>query len=190
MTTKTLSTSTLSLRFMQNAHRAKNLAHIEADKMQVKDDAEWHVAEEVREAWGIAVSSSAKSGGHGSSATSVLLSSFSPRMISNAFLCSFCQSIRRARAFVRPFPLPVDARRDRRRHGHSQTEGSQKVRQEWPRNRRPGQASPPPTPCADSPFHRLRPLPLQAQKGSKLKTHMTWKRRPSPQAPPLRQNQK
>jgi hypothetical protein len=43
---------------MQNAHRAKNLAHVEADKAQVKDDAEWEVAKEVRDAWGIGSSSS------------------------------------------------------------------------------------------------------------------------------------
>ncbi|KAJ7607548.1 hypothetical protein FB45DRAFT_947868 [Roridomyces roridus] len=49
---KTLSTSTLSLKFMQNAHRAKNLATVELDKAEVKDDGEWEVAKEVRDAWG------------------------------------------------------------------------------------------------------------------------------------------
>lgn len=50
---KTLSTGTLSLRFMQNAHRAKHLAQVEAEQAQVKDEAEWEVAKEVREAWGL-----------------------------------------------------------------------------------------------------------------------------------------
>jgi len=53
MSAKTLSTGTLSLRFMQNAHRAKQLAEVEAEQAQVKDEAEWEVAKEVREAWGI-----------------------------------------------------------------------------------------------------------------------------------------
>ncbi|KAK6993096.1 hypothetical protein R3P38DRAFT_3077395 [Favolaschia claudopus] len=52
MTTKTLSTSTLSLKFMQNAHRAKNLAEVQLDKADVKDDGEWEVAKEIRDAWG------------------------------------------------------------------------------------------------------------------------------------------
>ena len=42
---------------MQNANRAKNLAYVEAEKAKVKDDAEWEVAKEVREAWGIGSSS-------------------------------------------------------------------------------------------------------------------------------------
>ncbi|KAJ7161141.1 hypothetical protein C8R46DRAFT_1106598 [Mycena filopes] len=49
---KTLSTGTLSLKFMQNAHRAKNLAAVQLERAAVKDDAEWEVAKEVREAWG------------------------------------------------------------------------------------------------------------------------------------------
>ncbi|KAK7055561.1 hypothetical protein R3P38DRAFT_2847823 [Favolaschia claudopus] len=52
MSTKTLSTSTLSLKFMQNAHRAKNLAEVQLDKADVKDDGEWEVAKEIRDAWG------------------------------------------------------------------------------------------------------------------------------------------
>lgn len=58
MSGKTLSTGTLSLRFMQNAHRAKQLAEVEAEQAQVKDEAEWEVAKEVREAWGIGSGSS------------------------------------------------------------------------------------------------------------------------------------
>ncbi|KAJ6578675.1 hypothetical protein DFH09DRAFT_979938 [Mycena vulgaris] len=52
MAAKTLSTSTLSLKFMQNAHRAKNLAEVQLEKADVKDDGEWEVAQEIRDAWG------------------------------------------------------------------------------------------------------------------------------------------
>jgi hypothetical protein len=52
MATKTLSTSTLSLKFMQNAHRAKNLAEVQLERAEVKDDGEWEVAKEIRDAWG------------------------------------------------------------------------------------------------------------------------------------------
>jgi hypothetical protein len=61
MSTRALSVSTLSLRFMQNAYRAKNLAQVEAEKAQVKDDAEWEVAQEVRDAWGIFTPSTSSS---------------------------------------------------------------------------------------------------------------------------------
>ncbi|KAJ6465695.1 hypothetical protein C8R45DRAFT_1106743 [Mycena sanguinolenta] len=53
MAAKTLSTSTLSLKFMQNAHRAKNLAEVQLDRAEVKDDGEWEVAQEIRDAWGL-----------------------------------------------------------------------------------------------------------------------------------------
>jgi hypothetical protein len=56
-TGKTLSKGTLSLRFMQNAHRAQNVALVEADRAKVKDDAEWEVMPEVRAAWGPGTSS-------------------------------------------------------------------------------------------------------------------------------------
>lgn len=49
---KGLSTGTLSLKFMQNAHRAKQLAQIELEQAEVKDEAEWEVSKAVREAWG------------------------------------------------------------------------------------------------------------------------------------------
>ncbi|KAJ7459446.1 hypothetical protein B0H11DRAFT_171765 [Mycena galericulata] len=52
MAAKTLSTSTLSLKFMQNAHRAKNIAEVQLEKADVKDDGEWEVAKEIRDAWG------------------------------------------------------------------------------------------------------------------------------------------
>jgi len=52
MAAKTLSTSTLSLKFMQNAHRAKNLAAVQLERAEVKDDGEWEVAKEIRDAWG------------------------------------------------------------------------------------------------------------------------------------------
>lgn len=57
MSGKTLSSGTLSLKFMQNAHRAKQLAHVEAEQAQVKDEAEWEVSKEVREGWGLDSSS-------------------------------------------------------------------------------------------------------------------------------------
>ena len=50
---KTLSNSTLSLRFMQNAHRMKQQATVQAAQAKVKDDAEWEVPKHVREAWGL-----------------------------------------------------------------------------------------------------------------------------------------
>ena len=53
MSGKTLSTSTLSLRFMQNAQRAKLMKEVEPEKAQVHDDAQWDVGQEVREAWGL-----------------------------------------------------------------------------------------------------------------------------------------
>ena len=43
MTSKTLSNGTLSLRFMQNAHRAKLQAQVELEQAKIKDDAEWSV---------------------------------------------------------------------------------------------------------------------------------------------------
>ncbi len=48
----------MSLRFMQNAQRAKLQAQVEAEQAKVKDDAEWSVSQEVRDAWGIRQSSS------------------------------------------------------------------------------------------------------------------------------------
>ncbi|KAF5329384.1 hypothetical protein D9619_008951 [Psilocybe cf. subviscida] len=53
MTSKTLSTSTLSLKFMQNAHRAKQLKEIELDRAEVVDDGKWEVSQAIRESWGI-----------------------------------------------------------------------------------------------------------------------------------------
>jgi len=55
MSKKTISTGTLSLRFMQNAHRAKNLAEVEAEKAEVKDDGKWEVSGDVKQAWGLGV---------------------------------------------------------------------------------------------------------------------------------------
>ncbi|OCH92554.1 hypothetical protein OBBRIDRAFT_428845 [Obba rivulosa] len=53
MAGKTLSNGTLSLRFMQNAHRAKQQAQVEAEQRKIKDEAEWEVSKEIKEAWGI-----------------------------------------------------------------------------------------------------------------------------------------
>ncbi|TFK92150.1 hypothetical protein K466DRAFT_595475 [Polyporus arcularius HHB13444] len=58
MSGKTLSNGTMSLRFMQNAQRAKLQAQVEAEQAKVKDDAEWSVSQEVRDAWGMKQSSS------------------------------------------------------------------------------------------------------------------------------------
>lgn len=60
MASKSLSTSTLSLRFMQNAHRAKQLKEVELDRAEVKDDEKWEVSQAVRDSWG--VSAKAQSG--------------------------------------------------------------------------------------------------------------------------------
>ena len=48
---KTLSNGTLSLRFMQNAQRAKNNSEVKPDQATLVDDAEWHVPQNVRDAW-------------------------------------------------------------------------------------------------------------------------------------------
>ncbi|KAI1790553.1 hypothetical protein LXA43DRAFT_1062013 [Ganoderma leucocontextum] len=58
MAGKTLSNGTMSLRFMQNAQRAKLQAQVEAEQAKVRDDAEWSVSQEVRAAWGLGESSS------------------------------------------------------------------------------------------------------------------------------------
>jgi hypothetical protein len=44
---------------MQNAHRAKQLAEVEAEQAKVTDEAEWEVAKEVKDAWKIGSGSSA-----------------------------------------------------------------------------------------------------------------------------------
>jgi hypothetical protein len=60
MSGKALSTGTLSLRFMQNAHRAKHQVEVEPEKGKnpVKDDEEWEITREMREASGTGSSSS------------------------------------------------------------------------------------------------------------------------------------
>ena len=52
MAGKTLSNGTLSLRFMQNASRAKQLATAELEQAKIKDEAEWEVPASVRASWG------------------------------------------------------------------------------------------------------------------------------------------
>ena len=52
MVEKTLSSGTLNLRFMQNARRAQQLPRVDPEQALVKDDAEWEVPPEIREAWG------------------------------------------------------------------------------------------------------------------------------------------
>ncbi|KAG6910364.1 hypothetical protein DXG01_011079 [Tephrocybe rancida] len=58
VTTKTISTGTLGLRFMQNAQRAKQLKEVEAERAPVKDDGQWEVDPKIRDAWGPSSSSS------------------------------------------------------------------------------------------------------------------------------------
>ena len=50
---KTLSNGTLSLRFMQNAQRAKRQAEIDLEQAKSKDEAEWEVSQEIKDAWGL-----------------------------------------------------------------------------------------------------------------------------------------
>ncbi|KAF9265744.1 hypothetical protein L218DRAFT_997142 [Marasmius fiardii PR-910] len=52
MSSKTLSTGTLSLRFMQNA-RDRQSKEVQLEKAHVEDDGQWEVAKEVRESWGV-----------------------------------------------------------------------------------------------------------------------------------------
>ncbi|EIW56477.1 uncharacterized protein TRAVEDRAFT_99221, partial [Trametes versicolor FP-101664 SS1] len=61
MAGKTLSNGTMSLRFMQNASRAKLQAQVELEQAKIKDDAEWSVSQEIRDAWGLGQSASAGS---------------------------------------------------------------------------------------------------------------------------------
>ncbi|KAI6003298.1 hypothetical protein F5J12DRAFT_722794 [Pisolithus orientalis] len=55
MPQKSLSTTTLALRFMQNGAHKQNTEQqkVEIEQAHVKDDAEWEVSEEVRRAWGV-----------------------------------------------------------------------------------------------------------------------------------------
>lgn len=52
MTSKTLSTGTLSLRFMQNANRAKHLKEVELDRAEVHDDGKWEIGQAAKDVWG------------------------------------------------------------------------------------------------------------------------------------------
>lgn len=56
---KTLSTTTLNLRFMQNALRSQ-AEKVELPKAPVKDDGEWEVSQAVRDAWGLNKSSASR----------------------------------------------------------------------------------------------------------------------------------
>ena len=56
-----ISTGTLNLRFMQNAHRAQDQQeHAEADKVTVHDEAQWEVSNEVKAALGIGTAAQAR----------------------------------------------------------------------------------------------------------------------------------
>ena len=48
---KTLSNGTLSLRFMQTAQRAKDNSEVKPNQAALVDSAEWHVPQNVRDAW-------------------------------------------------------------------------------------------------------------------------------------------
>ena len=54
---KTLSNGTLGLRFMQNAQRTKQEAQVKLEQAKIKDEAEWEVSQEIKDAWGISSSS-------------------------------------------------------------------------------------------------------------------------------------
>ncbi|KIP06873.1 hypothetical protein PHLGIDRAFT_127989 [Phlebiopsis gigantea 11061_1 CR5-6] len=54
---KALSNGTMSLKFMQNAQRAKQQAQVELEQAKIRDEAEWEVSQETKDAWGIGVSS-------------------------------------------------------------------------------------------------------------------------------------
>ncbi|KAJ4467366.1 hypothetical protein C8J55DRAFT_565230 [Lentinula edodes] len=56
MSAKQLSSGTLSLKFMQNAQRAKQLKEVVLEKAHVEDDGQWEIAKEIRESWGSAES--------------------------------------------------------------------------------------------------------------------------------------
>ena len=53
---KTLSNGTLGLRFMQNAQRAKQEAQVKLEQAKIKDEAEWEVSQDIKDAWGISSS--------------------------------------------------------------------------------------------------------------------------------------
>ncbi|KAK7049354.1 hypothetical protein VNI00_005955 [Paramarasmius palmivorus] len=65
MTSKTLSTGTLSLRFMQNA-RNKQAQGVQLEKANVEDDGQWEISKEIRDSWGVKAESN-KSIDHDSS---------------------------------------------------------------------------------------------------------------------------
>ncbi|KAJ4479406.1 hypothetical protein C8R41DRAFT_772055 [Lentinula lateritia] len=52
MSAKQLSSGTLSLKFMQNAQRAKQLKEVVLERAHVEDDGQWEIAKEIRESWG------------------------------------------------------------------------------------------------------------------------------------------
>ena len=60
MVEKTLSSGTLNLRFMQNARRAQQLPRVEQEQAHVRDDAEWEISPEIRQAWGLSAYRSEK----------------------------------------------------------------------------------------------------------------------------------
>lgn len=45
---------------MQNAQRAKEQEQVELEQAKIKDEAEWEVSQEVKDAWGIGPSSVAR----------------------------------------------------------------------------------------------------------------------------------
>ncbi|KAF6749665.1 hypothetical protein DFP72DRAFT_912289 [Ephemerocybe angulata] len=58
---KTLSTTTLNLKFMQNALRSQQAEIAQLPKAAVKDDGEWEVSQAVRDAWGLKGTSASSS---------------------------------------------------------------------------------------------------------------------------------
>ena len=45
---------------MQNAQRAKQQAQVELEQAKIKDEAEWEVSQEIKDAWGIGSSNNAR----------------------------------------------------------------------------------------------------------------------------------
>ncbi|EKM52388.1 uncharacterized protein PHACADRAFT_211640 [Phanerochaete carnosa HHB-10118-sp] len=50
---KTLSNGLMNLRFMQNTQRAKEHAQDALEQAKIKDEADWEVSQEIKDAWGI-----------------------------------------------------------------------------------------------------------------------------------------
>lgn len=59
---KSLSTTTLSLRFMQNAQRKNQIKETQLEKAAIKDEGEWEISKDVRDSWASSSASTQVSG--------------------------------------------------------------------------------------------------------------------------------